>query len=123
MPGSGKSTRAKKETELGAIHIEPDMFCIIDGFYIYTKEGYKEACSTAASLVRQLSWRFHCDIVYSDVLCTIEDVKDIIKLVPDFYKIEVIDLIISEEEARKRNIHNVSREDLAEMAKRWEPYS
>lgn len=120
MPGSGKSTLAKQKADLGAIHIEPDMFCIIDGFYIYTEEGYREACITAKSMVRQLAWKFHCDIIYSDVLSTRKDVEEIISQVPSYYQIEVIDLVINKEEASKRNIHNVKREDLEKMSNSWE---
>lgn len=121
LPGSGKSTLARKiAAETGAIHIEPDMFCIQDGEYRYEKEKYYRAVKMAHFVVSHLSGTLGCDIIFADVLPQIGQVASFRYLIPSNYKLVVNDLHISKEESLKRNKHNVSPEDIEAMAAAWQ---
>ena len=123
LPGSGKSTMARKLAEqTGAIHIEPDMFCIQDMEYRYDKEKYKTAVEVARSTVHHLAHSLKCDIIYADVLPQIGQVDSLRFLLPRCYRIHVNDLHISKEESLKRNKHNVRPEDIEAMAAAWQNY-
>ena len=123
LPGSGKSTVARKlAEETGAIHIEPDMFCIQDGEYRYDKEKYETAENVARSTVHHLAHSLKCDIIFADVLPQIGQVYSFRYLLPSNYKLVVRDLHISKEESLKRNKHNVRPEDIEAMAAAWQNY-
>lgn len=123
LPGSGKSTLARKlAEETGAIHIEPDMFCMQDGEYRYDKEKYDRAVKMARFVVSHLSGTLGCDIIFADVLPQIGQVESFRYLVTSNYKIVVQDLHITKEESLKRNKHNVKPEDIENMAAAWQNY-
>jgi adenylate kinase family enzyme len=121
LPGSGKSTLARKlSAETGAIHIEPDMFCMQDGEYRYDREKYDRAVKMARFVVNHLSGTLGCDIIFADVLPQTAQVDSFRYLLPSHYKIVVQDLHISKEESLKRNKHNVRPEDIEAMAGAWQ---
>lgn len=123
LPGSGKSTLAQKlSAETGAMHIEPDMFCIQDGRYKYDPEKYQRAFSNAKVTICTLAHRMECDLIFSDVLPQIGMVDAFRFLLPSDYKIRVIDLHISKEESLRRNKHNVRPEDIEAMSAAWQNY-
>lgn len=47
LPGSGKSTYAKA---LGIFHVEADMFCMVDGEYVFDATKHKENHRTCATM-------------------------------------------------------------------------
>lgn len=121
LPGSGKSTLARKlSAETGAIHIEPDMFCVKDGEYRYTPEKYEAAVKEAKLIINRLTYNTECDIIFADVLPNVAQVDHLRLLIPRHYKIIVQDLHITKEEALKRNKHNVRPEDIERMASAWQ---
>ncbi len=123
LPGSGKSTLARKiAAETGAIHIEPDIFCIQDGEYKYNPEKYEKAFDNARAIISRLAYNMECDILFADVLPQTAQVASFRYLIPSNYKIVVQDLHISKEESLKRNKHNVSSEDIENMAAAWQNY-
>jgi predicted kinase len=123
LPGSGKSTLARKlSAETGAIHIEPDMFCMQDGEYKYDPEKYNMAYHTARSIIILLANEMKCDIIFADVLPRIGQVDSFRYLIPSNYKLVVRDLKISKEESLKRNKHNVKPEDIENMAEAWQSW-
>jgi predicted kinase len=47
LPGSGKSTYAKK---LGVFHVEADMFCMMDGEYVFDGTKHRENHKTCMTM-------------------------------------------------------------------------
>lgn len=121
LPGSGKSTLARKiAADTGAIHIEPDMFCMQEGAYNYTPERYAKAFDNARVIISQLAYNMECDIIFADVLPQTGQVDSFRYLIPSNYKIVVQDLHISKEESLQRNKHNVRPEDIERMSAAWQ---
>lgn len=121
LPGSGKSTAARKlAEETGAILIEPDMLLVQDGKYNYGPKRFGKAQNTALVLISAVAHR-RADIIYADVLpCRYE--VCIIQNWAQGYKVIVHDLKITPEESKARNRHNVQPEDIDRMAREWEDW-
>ena len=121
LPGSGKSTLARKiAADTGAIHIEPNMFCMQDREYKYDPEKYGKAVDNARAIISRLAYNMECDIIFADVLPQTGQVASFRYLIPSNYKLVVQDLHISKEESLKRNKHNVRPEDIERMAAAWQ---
>ena len=125
LPGSGKSTYGRKLAQMsGAIFIEPDMFCIHSGNYLYTAQRYEEATRRALHLLHNAQ----CDCIYADVLPTLADVT---RVYNSFFfgsygcgsweELRIITMKLTVEESLARNIHHVAEDDIRRMAARWEP--
>lgn len=122
LPGSGKSTAARKlAEETGAILIEPDALYVRDGEYQYSPNGCSFVWQSALFLIAVASGT-DCDIIFSEVLPRRSDVQSVIDRVPDSYRVIVHDLKITAEESKLRNRHNVRPEDIDRMAKDWEDW-
>ena len=130
LPGSGKSTYARKlADETGAMIIEPDALLVFGGEYHYTPERYIMACDTAGSLAWHLGQK-GIDMIYADVLPTKDDVLKVRTTVWDKvmpadkrHVIVVHDMpLLTVEESMARNRHAVRRKDIERMAKEWEPW-
>lgn len=132
LPGSGKTTRARKIAEqTGAILIEPDALMVQDGIYQYSPERYQEACFQCEAIIEMLT---ACDnplndgsvlvpdIIYADVLPRRADVQSIIDLFIVKPNVIVFSRTITPEESLKRNRHNVRPEDIKRMAEQWEDW-
>lgn len=125
LPGSGKSTAARKlAEETGAILIEPDALLVENGGYVYTLELYATATKVAKRIVTEVAvWG--ADMIYADVLPRRADVRGVIDWAVNFernYRIVVHDLKITPEESKLRNRHNVRPEDIDRMAREWEDW-
>lgn len=124
LPGSGKSTTARKlAEETGAILIEPDSLLIRNGQYDYTPDRYRFAVNCAHIMVEVAS-EVGADIIYADVLPRRAEVRTIqsFLLCESVYTLEVHDLKITPEESRKRNKHGVLPEDIERMSYLWEDW-
>ena len=124
LPGSGKSTAARKlSEETGAILIEPDALMVQDGEYRYTPERYLMACICAKTMIGNAK-HVGTDAIYADVLPTRESVESVLFRLRDSdnYRVVVHDLKIPAEESKLRNRHNVRPEDIDRMAKEWEDW-
>lgn len=123
LPGSGKSTAARKlSEETGALLIEPDAFLVHNGKYDYTPERYHEACISACQIICMIDLWMGCDVVYADVLPCISDVCRVIASAGAQKCYKIHDLKITVEESLKRNRHNVRKEDIERMAREWEDW-
>lgn len=135
LPGSGKSTKARAlQAKTGAILIEPDMLMMEHGKYNYTPKRFAEAVDRCRTMLGILTMN-ECDedamlfpdIIYADVLPKLTDVKRLIDSVDipvteHSGSLEVIDCVITKAQSKKRNTHNVRREDIDRMARDWEPW-
>lgn len=126
MPGSGKSTLAKEiEITSNAIRIEPDDFITRNGHYMYSPENWNNACKACQEFLKILcSLDPVPDIVYADVLPTkkeVDELLNIFRIAKPGEPYKVIDMpLLTVEEARKKNIHNVRMEDLERMYRTFE---
>lgn len=126
MPGSGKSTLAKEiEITGNAIRIEPDDFITKNGKYHYSPENWNHACKACQEFLKILcSLDPVPDIVYADVLPTkkeVDELLNIFRIAKPGEPYKVIDMpLLTVEEARKKNIHNVRMEDLERMYRTFE---
>ena len=127
LPGSGKSSYAHElAKQTGAILIEPDSFITVDGEYHYDKTRWGKARYMARQIMRMIASTQESDIIYADVQPTREEVANMLRDIGQYargIRYRVIDMpMISLEESRKRNRHNVRIEDLERMIARWEPW-
>ncbi len=129
LPGSGKSTYARKlADDTGAMVIEPDALLVFGGAYHYTPDRYIMACDTAGWLAWHLGQQ-GIDMIYADVLPTKDDVLKVRNTVWDEvptdkrHAIVVHDMpLLTVDESMARNRHAVRREDIERMATDWEPW-
>ncbi len=74
LPGSGKSTRAKKDFPKH-LHYEPDhVFCDTNGVYRFDMQLWKEACDWVYKMVDFALARGE-KVVVSDVFCTAAELE------------------------------------------------
>lgn len=126
LPGSGKSTYARKlAAETGAMLIEPDALLIKGGVYRYSMEDYIQALLFARRILYSVTL-CGCDVIYADVLESRDHVVScglVAKDSPYNYALRVIDMpLLTVEESMARNRHNARREDIERMAREWQPW-
>lgn len=130
LPGSGKSTYARKlAARTGAMLIEPDALLVTGGVYRYTPSRYDLAVLQARRFAIDAA-TFGADVIFADVLPTLEDVDYIrdafvmgtLYRANAFY-FSVIDMPhLTIEESIACNRHQVLREDIERMAATWQPW-
>jgi len=127
LPGSGKTALARNEANTGTMFIEPDALLMEDEEYKYTPFRYAKAKAKSLEMVT-LCGIMGCDVVYADVLPTVEEVDEVISayciawVTPVILK--VIDMpMLTVKQSCRRNVHNVRREDIEKMAAKWEDYN
>lgn len=76
VPGSGKSTFAKK---FGAFHIEADLFCMRDGKYVYNAKNNRVNHIRCLKLALACL-RCKCDVVVSNTFIKTASMEPFIKL-------------------------------------------
>ena len=121
LPGSGKSTAAKK---VGCIVVEPqDNWATRDGQYNWTKEETMVATGRSISLVESIM-KLEYDVAIAEILPQLKDLDPYLDLA-DYYKYtpRIYDLKITIDEAFSRNTHDVPKAHLQEYARMWEDYS
>jgi predicted kinase len=112
LPGSGKSTIAKK---LGVAHFEADMFFMMDGKYEWSPASMSTAHRWCQDSVRNCM-TFAMDVVVSNTFTQKWEMKHYLDLAEQFgYEVEVIRCT-----AQYGNTHNVPEETLQKMAERFE---
>lgn len=127
LPGSGKSTAARKlQAETGAIVIEPDMFLVEQGEYQYTAERYAAAVERSYVMLELLTGCefdrpgavLRPDIIYTDVLPMIGNLAELIRYVNPNYDIRLVTLKLMPELRRAdSNRHGVRARDLIRMVR------
>lgn len=120
LPGSGKSTAAKK---IGCIVVEPqDQWATRNGTYYWIKEEAEIAAEKSAKLV-ECAMNIQYDIAIAEVLPKLKYLDPYLYLAKKYdYKVKVVDMKISVEDAFKRNTHDVPKDSLQEFLDEWEDY-
>lgn len=129
LPGSGKTTLAKKMKKVAnAVIIEPDaLLTDAYGGYHYTQDLFREAVKMAVGMVRDAA-KLERNVIYADVLPTRRDVERVCTAfrlgVPCCrpVRIAVFWLPCTVAEAMARNVHRVREEDIRRMADTWEAW-
>lgn len=128
LPGSGKSTLARElSAKTGALVIEPDALLVQEGIYNYSSERHAEAARMARYMVKDVIVTCQADCIYADVLPTLQEVKRLIHCIDmytEHFTFEVHDMpVLTVEESKVRNDHNVCDEDLKWMFEHWEDWN
>jgi len=113
LPGSGKSTMAKKQYSW-CIHLEADMFFMRDGVYRYEPEKIKEAhewCQASALI----ALRSGNSVVVSNTFTRLWEMKPYIEMVTPDVQLQIVTATGS-----YKNIHGVSDDVVQRMRERWE---
>jgi predicted kinase len=113
LPGSGKSTYAKK---LRCFHVEADMYFMRDGVYQFNKDSIKDAHNWCYSQVTN-SLLGGMDVSVSNTFTQLWEVNHYIALA-NRYNIpyQIITLVND-----FGNVHNVPHDTINKMKARWEP--
>ena len=124
MPGSGKSTEARRMSEAtgGTLIIEPDALLIHGGEYLFEDCAYWKAMRTAFKMCT-LAYDMGADVIYADVLPTIDDVERVLWRFPG-YEFAIFDMpLLTVNESISKNTHRVRKSDLERMAATWQPWT
>lgn len=114
VPGSGKSTMARKMA--GYKHIESDMFLYDDnGAYLYSKERVEVAHKKCIELTRN-AMEAGIDIVVSNTFTRMSEMQPYIEMAEEFGY--TVDQIIAD--GNYQNIHNVPDDIVGAMRNRFE---
>lgn len=125
LPGSGKSIFAKKlATDLNCMHIETDMYWMVDGVYCFDAKrlgAAHEWCMDTALI--QIS--NGNSVVVSNTFVTDRTIRAYLNDPScDFHNIdENYNVVVYEMTGQYGNIHNVPQETLDRMARSWVPNS
>lgn len=120
LPGAGKSTLAAR---LGCLVISPqDMYATRGGEYRY-REGQDVQALGWATKLATLALECGVDLAIAEVLPRREDVAYWARLAGRYgYEVRVTDLDITPALADCRNVHDVPRPVIDEMAETWQPW-
>lgn len=112
IPGSGKSTFAKKlAKETDSAHFEADMFFIKDGEYHFDASKIKEAHEWCRDQVHK-SIEADQSVVVSNTFVKMWEIKPYLSMSSD---IEVVEMT-----TRYQNVHGVPEEVVTRMEENWE---
>lgn len=114
LPGSGKSTYARS---LEIYHVEADMFCMIDGKYVFDRAKHRKN----HELCRRLVWlaiEHGCDCVVSNTFTQQWEMQPYLDVAKEFgCSVEVVKMV-----GDFGTIHNVPEEAIKMMKDRWEDH-
>ena len=114
LPGSGKSTEAKK---LNVFHVEADMFCMKNGEYCFDPKKHKENHIVCAEMVHRVL-QIGCDCVVSNTFTEVWEMQKYLDLSEYFgAEVEVVRM-----ETTYESIHNVPGDVYEKMWERFEDY-
>lgn len=112
LPGSGKSTIAKK---LGILyHYEADQYFIKDGEYVFDATKLHRAHSWCQSMVRDALVGGH-DVVVSNTFTTIKELRPYFDMAAELGIVP--NVIVAQ--GNFKNVHNVPEESLKRMRDRF----
>lgn len=124
LPGSGKSTMAKKmiEDNGGGVHLEADMFFMNNGVYQFDPNKTREAhnwCRDALKLAIANSEK-NSLIVISNTFVKFWELESYIDILDKFSKREEWVLEVINARGNYKSIHNVPEDVIARMKENWE---
>lgn len=124
LPGAGKSRYGRALAEkTGALFLEPDMLHVKGGKYCYDDRAHEAAIVKIANHVGIMMCLDQCDIIVADVFPKLDDLAIYQKAANHSgYNLRVVEFVITPEESKKRNTHNVRHEDIDRMAAEWEDW-
>jgi predicted kinase len=115
LPGSGKTTLSKLLERPGTIHIENDMFHMIDGKYTFKYEVVKDAYMWIKGTVC-----YHLNqgdsVVVSNTFISNKTIKEYVDIAKQYNA----DVKIIEMKEHYGNVHNVPEDVLKSMAENWQ---
>jgi hypothetical protein len=118
LPGSGKSTYAKKNFP-DHLHYEPDhLFCDTNGKYRFDLQLWDQACEWTHRLTDFALSRGE-NVVVSDVFATLDEIKPYRELV-EYHSASI--LLITIEGGSFKSIHHVPQFILQSMQDRFIPW-
>lgn len=120
LPGSGKSTEANS---LGCYTISPqDMYSIENGVYNWDEGNSVRAENLAERLLIEIMSE-DVDVAIEETLLRKGDVSRYVSLAEAFsYRVIVKDMVISANQSKLRNTHNVPVDAIDMMAEEFEPW-
>jgi hypothetical protein len=126
LPGSGKTTIAKRISEISTFvhrscfHVEADMFFDIDGEYVYEPKLVSAAHAWCQSQTERELYRGN-SVVVANTFTTIEEMIPYFLIVKKLMAIGyMIKIIINEADGDFGSVHNVPKEVITKMDERWE---
>jgi predicted kinase len=114
LPGSGKSTMAKR---FPGLHVEADMFHIKDGQYCFDRESVGIAHAWCRSIAEK-ALSSGCDVVVSNTFTQKWEMDPYFELAREYDAI--IDVITAT--GHFESVHSVPVEVYESMVRRWEAY-
>ena len=114
LPGSGKSTLAKS---LGGKHIEADMFFMDEGEYKFDASKLKEAHAWCQNAARVWMTNSVPKVVISNTFTQAWEMDYYFELAKE-HGYRVYSLVVENRHGGE-NVHNVPREKIEEMARRF----
>lgn len=112
LPGSGKSTLAQQYSKNGFVHLEADMFFVINGVYMYDPGRIREAHHWCKDQTRRTLRNGH-KVVVANTFTTLAELRPYLRMSSSVQVLEATGTWPS--------IHNVPHERIKQMARRWEP--
>jgi len=114
LPGSGKSTEAKKR---GVFHVEADMFCMKDGEYCFSNKSHKKNHSKCQKMI-EFALSSGCDCVVSNTFTTLDEITPYLSMARKFgANVEVVRM-----NSNYGTIHNTPTGVIDRMRERFEDY-
>jgi predicted kinase len=112
LPGSGKSTYAKK---LGCLHLEADMFHVQDGAYKFDFTNLKKAHELCQKICREIL-ESGADVVVSNTFVKNWEVEPYLDMAKYFQAtVELVEM-----KGQYGNIHDVPSDIISKMKENWE---
>lgn len=112
MPGSGKSTYARK---LPFFHVEADMYHMRDGTYQWKPENVRKAHEWCQETVREALSK-GMDVVVSNTFTTLKEIKP-------YESMPWSEFMVVTMTGSFGNTHDVPQEALDKMKNRWQDYT
>lgn len=121
VPGSGKSTYAKKlmKTMDNVVHFEADMYFDRDGEYKWKPEDVPKSHAWCFEQA-QKAVEDGKNVIISNTFTRLWELAKYISLAEEYKKTH--ELVVYKMDNEFKNIHNVPEETLKKMKDRFEPY-
>ena len=113
LPGSGKSTYAK---QLNCLHLEADMFHMVNGEYKFDVSNLSKAHHWCSSTFLKSIEDGIDDIVVSNTFTTLKEIEPYMDICKGYNR----DYKIIRMTNKYGSVHNVPEEVIAKMSKRFE---